>query len=266
MVDDSSGIIRLAFYSSSVVRGANVELVKLAFTAKQGILGSTSVSVDTADKDAEGVYRNRMNEQSLTPAVVVGTVDVVPAVAPQVEHVLVNDGTDARSQVTSLTVVFDTVVDHSSLDDAFVVTNLDSGSVIGGVIAQPVDVDGKTMVYLTFDGSGTQSRQGDGPLGHSLVDGNYQLRVIAASVRKAVGIAMDSDFYFGDSATDQFFRLYGDTDGDRDVDGKDFARIGQSLFTTEGDVRFDAQLDFDGDGDIDGMDFRQFTLRQSKRI
>lgn len=30
---------------------------------------------------------------------------------------------------------------------------------------------------------------------------------------------------YGDNVTDEFFRLFGDNDGDRDVDGKDHARF-----------------------------------------
>ena len=46
--------------------------------------------------------------------------------APRVESVVINDGADSRSQITSLRVVFDTEVDHTALQSAFDITNIDT--------------------------------------------------------------------------------------------------------------------------------------------
>ena len=40
------------------------------------------------------------------------------------------------------------------------------------------------------------------------------------------------DGVFGDEEADAFFRLLGDGDGDRDVDGQDYGRFGAALFSS----------------------------------
>lgn len=72
----------------------------------------------------------------------------------------------------------------------------------------------------------------------------------------------------GSQATDNFFRLFGDTDGDRDVDGQDYGRFGLTFLKDSLHPDFNSQLDYDGDGDIDGQDYgwfgRQFLRRLPK--
>ncbi|QDV41653.1 hypothetical protein Enr13x_14960 [Stieleria neptunia] len=92
--------------------------------------------------------------------------------------------------------------------------------------------NGKTVATLTFLPGPAVVTHATGL--HSLQDGNYELTVIAAEFMSG-GLTMDDDVSFGDQAPDAFFRHFGDTDGDRDVDGQDYGRFGQ---------RFLKRLDF----------------------
>ncbi|MEM6468828.1 MAG: hypothetical protein AAF802_04615 [Planctomycetota bacterium] len=177
--------------------------------------------------------------------------------APAVESFQVNDGTGSRSQITSVVVTFEELVDHNSLTNAFVVEQIDAGGVqVGTVNVSPVDVAGKTVVTLTFSGAGTVDRLGTGLLGDSLADGNYLLTVLASEVER-LGVPMAADAtlggqVFGDPNNDDFFRLYGDNDGDGDVDFDDL-NVGfiPAFNAVDGDGNFNPGLDFDGDGDLD---------------
>ncbi|MEL6106318.1 MAG: SdrD B-like domain-containing protein [Planctomycetota bacterium] len=97
----------------------------------------------------------------------------------------------------------------------------------------------------------------------SLVDGNYELTILSTHVRDSEGIAIDGDGdgVLGGNRVDRYFRLFGDTDGDRDVDGQDFGRFGATFLKTDQDSEFNSQLDSDGDGDVDGQDFGRFGER-----
>ncbi|MEL6104498.1 MAG: hypothetical protein AAFU85_00615 [Planctomycetota bacterium] len=69
------------------------------------------------------------------------------------------------------------------------------------------------------------------------------------------GAGMNGDARLGDDETDLFFRLFGDTDADRDFDGMDFGRFALAFLSTTGDPNYDPELDIEGDGDIDGRDY-----------
>ena len=160
---------------------------------------------------------------------------------PMVESVVINDGQSQRSSIRSVAVTFSTVVQiDSAIGDAFHFVKLDSGqSVVGNPDVQVID--GKTVVTFTFapvtplpDNSG-------------LVDGNYQLRIIAEAIT-ANGLTLDGngdglmgdDHTFGDDAVDWFYRQYGDINGDGTVDLFDFAAFRSAFGKTDGDEGFAA--------------------------
>ena len=182
-----------------------------------------------------------------------------------VEAVEVNDGEATRSRLSSVKVRFNQTVQHPSVVEAFEIRNLTTQQLIRSVIATPTDVNGKTEVLLQFE------NQSPAPV--ILDDGNYELRVLAARVNSysAGASLMVSDFVFGTEAgmvdaTDAFFRFYGDTDGDRDVDAQDYGAFGLSFLQDVGSPLLNDQLDADGDGDVDGRDFSQFRLRFTRRL
>ena len=182
---------------------------------------------------------------------------------PVVESVTINDGSDNRSSVTSVTVTFDREVNVSP--ESFVLTHRESGDTIGNLQLSAQSIGGKTVAELTF---------GDHPLvitratgGNSLSDGTFELAIVADQVSTSPGgVAMALDDYFGRSEADAFFRHFGDSDGDRDVDGQDYGRFGLTFLKDSADPAYNAGYDYDGDGDVDGQDYGQFGLRFLKTM
>ncbi len=126
----------------------------------------------------------------------------------------------------------------------------------GTVIAVQTDVTpgvATNRVVLSFPGT----------IGGSLADGDYRLRILDTHIRDAAGNALDGDGNGSAGAVriDEFFRLFGDMDGDRDVDALDARGLRTTYRKIEGQSGFDNLFDFDGDGDVDAIDQRNFTLR-----
>lgn len=96
----------------------------------------------------------------------------------------------------------------------------------------------------------------------SLIDGSYLLTVIASKVWRANGLldgdgngVGGDDFATPTSGVGRIHRLFGDADGDADVDANDFAAFRGAFGGS------DPVFDSDGDGDIDAADFGQFRAR-----
>jgi hypothetical protein len=95
--------------------------------------------------------------------------------------------------------------------------------------------------------------------GNSLGDGNYVLRIDPTKVQ-AEGFALVGDAAFGDLATDRFFRMYGDSDGDGDVDGTDAVALRNAQLS------YNAALDWDGNGSVSaGADITNFNNNRNRR-
>jgi hypothetical protein len=95
--------------------------------------------------------------------------------------------------------------------------------------------------------------------GNSLADGNYVLRIDATKV-DGEGFALVGDNAFGDVATDRFFRMYGDNDGDGDVDGTDAVALRNAQLS------YNAALDWDGNGSVSaGADINNFNNNRNRR-
>jgi autotransporter-associated beta strand protein len=145
------------------------------------------------------------------------------------------------------------------------VAQVGGGSVDVAVTTNPVN--GHTVATLTF--SGNQTEYG------SLLDGNYQLTIHGDKVRDTVsGTLLDGDGdgqpggdrVFGNQLADAFFRLFGDSDGDRDVDNLDFARFRGSYNKPSSDPAYLRYFDFDADNDVDSADLAAFRLRYLTRL
>jgi hypothetical protein len=178
----------------------------------------------------------------------IGAFEVQLAVA-KIAAVQVNGGAAQRSRVTSLVVTFDQPPElPASPADGFQLRRQSDNAAVtlAGSVAG-------NAVTLTFNG---------GPLDFgSLADGRYTLTVLAAQVPNldgnGDGTAGDDFTLVGDPSTaPKLFRLFGDNDGDGDVDAADFGQFRQA-FGTGANLAFD----FDGDGDVDASDFGQFRQR-----
>lgn len=179
-------------------------------------------------------------------------VDDALAAAPQtVESVVFNDGADQRSMVNQITVSFSGA---AILDPGAIELRRQDGSLVG-LHAEISILGGKTVAVLTFVGTEF--------VGGSLADGSYTLTVRAEGVHDRWGRELDGDAdgVAGGDRADGFFRLFGDDDGDGDVDRVDRDLFRSTLGKSAGDLGFLWYLDFDGDGDVDGQDNGQFNRR-----
>jgi hypothetical protein len=209
--------------------------------ARSRLLGGIHWTFDNLDGLAAG--------RAVGDYVVTNFLLPMPPVA--VESVVVNDGSAQRSMVNSLTVTFNRVV---TIDPRAFELRRQDGSLVGLTILTSV-VDGRTVAALTFTGADV--------VGGSLADGNYTLSVRGDRVHDRWGRELDGDgngLPSGDR-TDAFFRLYGDSDGDGDVDRLDRDRFRSALHTTAGEPGYLWYFDFDGDGDVDSRDRGQFGRR-----
>jgi hypothetical protein len=159
--------------------------------------------------------------------------------------------------VRSLTVTFDGAVTPG--EGAFTVRGQD-GSVIDVEVVTRVLFGGQTVSVIVF--------VGDDQIGGSLADGNYTLTIDGDRILNAAGQALDAD---GDGAAggervDAFFRLYGDGDGDRDVDVRDLIQFAGSLGKKAGDAGFLSFFDHEADGDVDRADLLEFIRRFGNRL
>jgi hypothetical protein len=114
---------------------------------------------------------------------------------------------------------------------------------------------GNTVAVLTF--AGTEF------VGGSLADGTYTLTVLADHVHDRWGRELDGDGdgVAGGDLANGFSRLFGDSDGDGDLDQVDRERFRSSIGTKAADAGYLWYFDFDGDGDVDGRDNGQFNRR-----
>jgi hypothetical protein len=89
------------------------------------------------------------------------------------------------------------------------------------------------------------------------------LTVRADRVHDRFGRELDGDGNgsAGGNRVDSFFRLFGDSDGDRDVDGRDRDLFRSAFKKIAGQAGYLWYFDFDGDGDVDDPDNGQFNRR-----
>jgi hypothetical protein len=180
-----------------------------------------------------------------------GIDDALAGAPRKVESVVVNDGSAQRSMVTRITVTFSGA---AVLDPGGIELRRQDGRLVDTQVAISV-VGGKTVAVLTFAGAEF--------VGGSLADGNYTLTVRADRVHDRWGRELDGDGNgsSGGDRVDSLFRLFGDSDGNGDVDRLDRDLFRSAFKKSAGEAGYLWYFDFDGDGDVDGRDNGQFNRR-----
>jgi len=179
--------------------------------------------------------------------------------APPTATIAVNNGAAQRSMVTSVTVTFSEPVNFVSTPAAaFTLQRLSTSSnptPTGAVTLAVSPAAGPANTYtITFNDPTFAPG-----LAKSLIDGKYTLTLNANQIKSAAtGQFLDGngDFTTGDNQSLNFHRLFGDSDGDTDVDNSDFVAF-RSAFGAGPSPVFDS----DGDGDVDNADFVAFRAR-----
>jgi hypothetical protein len=151
----------------------------------------------------------------------------------------VNDGSTQRSMVHSLSVTFSSAV---MLAAGAIVLKTQSGTVVPFRLST---ADNTTYV-LTFTGAQFT--------GGSLANGRYVLTVSHALVSGPNGAVMVAD------QTHQFFRLFGDYNGDGTVNNADYAIFKKAFNAVLGSVPYSSYwyFDYDNNGTIDYNDYNRF--------
>jgi len=183
----------------------------------------------------------------------IGAFEVQPP--PRIASIQVNDGSAQRSGVVQLTITVDTSDWLLGPSTPWELTRVsDNAKVTWGYGGQYAG--GPNSIGFRFLG---------GPVnGASLADGVYVLRIYGSSFYDGAGQNLDGngDGIGGDdyvsplTGPGRIHRLFGDADGDGDVDAADFAAL-RGTFGGGLSVAFD----FDGDGDVDAADFGQLRAR-----
>ncbi|HEY1378459.1 MAG TPA: M36 family metallopeptidase, partial [Gemmataceae bacterium] len=219
-----------------------------------------------------GNYRVRVLGAGGTAGEYVLSAAVVPVPVPAtVQTVTVDDGSAQRSVVRSLTVTFSGPVTFAlgGATAAFQLTRTGPTGPTGTVALAAVvatDGQGRTVVTLTFPpGAFTESNTAAGAV-PSLIDGTYTLTVLSSAITGANGLPLDGngDGIAGGDYALSTHRLFGDVDGDGDVDLLDLNPLVPALFGVQGQAGppvYNPAFDFEGDGDVDLLDLNQFVQR-----
>jgi len=185
---------------------------------------------DVSGADGEGLFENVRMYDEAPPLEIVG--------APQIET-----ATAQRSRISEISLTFSNPL--PALDPAAI------SLVHDGV--GPVEVD----VQDTGDGRTFSLGFSGGHVEHgSLSDGQYTLTVLGASVIDVHGQALS-----GSDPQFTFHRIFGDTDGDEDVDVEDETRFNAAYESAAGEANHDPYLDYDADGWIGVVDLIEFQAR-----
>jgi len=212
---------------------------------------------DVAAED--GTMNVVLEPQSIT----ILEIDVDPVDSPEVTDVSISDGQQQRSNLTSLDVSFDSVVNFANNDplSTFSLNRTEGGAV--DLVVQNIDnTQGFTLVTLGFAGSLTRAGTG------ALTDGNYQLSVDGSQFFDATTNRQGEDFLFGDNDVrdDLFYSLFGDSDGNRTVNVFDLLDFRTAYRMQQGDSSFETGFDYSGDGFVNVFDLLEFRKRYRSSI
>jgi hypothetical protein len=214
---------------------------------------------DTLSEPTETFFLNLSNPVGATIARGQGVGSILDNNDPlQVSSAKVNGGAIQRSRVTDITIAFTGLATlPANPVDAFRLSRLNSdGSTSDVTLAldPSASTATQTIIRLSFGGPLTEFG--------SLVDGNYRLTILASQV-SGNGQPLDGDAngVAGGDFTLDFFRLFGDVNGDKAVDGLDLTMFRNTFGSVQGNASYLSFLDFNGDGAIDGADLTQFRNR-----
>lgn len=182
---------------------------------------------------------------------------------PKINGVVFGDGTAKRSMIRSIDVNFDSIV--SFAPDTFALERRVNGNFVAippselAIGASNLGGATATTARLTFSGTSV--------INGSLSDGHYRLTIFGDRIQ-GNGTNLDGDnddqaggnFVRGGIEADDFFRLYGDTNGDRLVGIAEFGQFRASFGKVPNAIGYNDAFDYDGNG-VGISDFGQFRAR-----
>ncbi len=250
---------------------------------------SVTISGDPNFEGNETFFVNLTPTAGLPPVTITdaqgqATIQNDDALPPTLAGVTVNNGvgftnTVQRSQIVSLTVSFSGPV---TLDpNAFTLENIGlftagSSFVPAGQLTYTSGVSAASFVITFGVGPGNVDpigtvvngvvKRGGGSAavtdGNSLADGNYVLTIDPTKVHQSDTQSLSGNNRFGALSAERFFRMFGDSDGDGDVDGSDTVNFRRAQTA----LQYNAALDWDGNGSVSiGVDSTNFSANNSKK-
>jgi hypothetical protein len=185
----------------------------------------------------------------------------------QVSGIVINSGAAQRSIVKTLRVDFNQPVTIANVNQAFTLTRVSDNAAV--TLNTVLDASG-TFASITFTGGAVQGTSGN----RSLQDGRYVLTAVAGQFT-GEGLDGNGDGVAGDnyqspssanpwiSPPTGIFALYGDVDGNGQVNG--FDHLSFIFAITTGQQQYIDLFDIDGNG-LDGTDALQYRLHFLKAI
>jgi autotransporter-associated beta strand protein len=162
-----------------------------------------------------------------------------------------------HSTITRMMVTLDGVLAGWE-EGAFKLEQLGLGGGAVGLNVAPTLVGGSTVVTLTFQ-AGTGVYQRAAAHDFALIDGDFKLTIDAGKLHDVEG-----DLAAG--RVDNFFRFFGDSDGDRDVDGMDMNRLRRVMANDPLFDDYKAAFDHDGSDSVNTFDYTQFRAHYGKKL
>jgi uncharacterized protein YvpB len=225
---------------------------------------NVTINGDTTVEPDERFFVNLANASNATLGASqgIGTIlnDDVVIVRPTITSVVVNaDRPGAqRSMVTQVRVTFSEPVNLTAgaieLKLTGKLSTIADGRAIGSLVALVLTpADGGTSVIITFTGPEVVAQ--------SLLDGRYELKITGSKVSStASGATVDGD------RIDQIIRIFGDADGDGDVDTSDLTLFYGARNSTTAGSNYRWYFDFESNGSIDNSDLTQFSKRSGRKV
>ncbi len=218
----------------------------------------------TLDYEQKPTFLVRLQVEDAAGAVHQTAMELQVLDLPEIESIQFGDGTAQRSRVSKVVVAFDSPVSIAA--DAFSFRRRGASGGLVDTSFTTETIAGKTIATLAFSGSSV--------VGGSLIDGNYDLAIDGSKIQRLDLVQLDADkdgtpggtSRMGEKESDAFFRLFGDTSGDRIVTVSEFNEFRSAFGKSLGHPSFNSLYDFDGNGIIAVNDFNEFRSRFGKRL
>ncbi len=251
--DESSGITKLSMYRAQASTSVQGQIATIRFQVdSNAAIGLTPLALS-----------GYTNVPPFTFTHVSGSVLIQALPLPRmIGQPVLGDGTSQRSLVEQITLRFDGPVELQS--GALTVARRGTGAIIASSATSSVNAQGETVVTLTFSGAGTR---GSG----ALLDGYYELTIDGTKILRAgQQLDINGDGVGGDLRVigaveaDNFFALFGDTNGDGIVGVAEFGQFRTAFGKTSANAGYNELFDYEQDGTVGVSDFGQFRSRFGK--